>query len=60
MQRPCGREVSRRHFFEVDRYNVAVASLKALADEGTVPAAKVSQAIDKYDIDPEAPEPWTV
>ena len=30
-----------RHFFEVDRYWVTVASLKALADEGVLPREKV-------------------
>ena len=32
-----------RHFFEVDRYYVTVAALKALADEGALPAAKVAE-----------------
>ena len=49
-----------RTFFEVDRRYVVVAALKALADEGTVPAAKVTEAIGKYGIDPEKPEPTTV
>jgi pyruvate dehydrogenase E1 component len=49
-----------RRFFEVDRYQVAVAALKALADDGKMPAAKVAEAIQKYDIDSEAPDPWTV
>jgi pyruvate dehydrogenase E1 component len=40
----------RRHF-EVDRYHVAVAALKALADEGQLPAGKVAEAIEKYGID---------
>ncbi len=47
-----------RGFFEIDRHHVVVAALKALADEGEVPASKVSEAIKKYGIDPEAPEPW--
>ena len=38
----------------------AVAALKALADEGTIPAAKVAEAIAKYGLDPEKPAPWTV
>ena len=46
----------RRHF-EVNRYYVAVAALKALADEGAVPAAKVGEAIKKYGIDPEKLNP---
>jgi pyruvate dehydrogenase E1 component len=37
-----------------------VAALKALADDGEVSTAKVSEAIAKYGIDAEAPEPWTV
>ena len=49
-----------RRFFEIDRHHVAVAALKALADEGTVPNDKVAEAIKKYDLDPEAPPPWTV
>jgi pyruvate dehydrogenase E1 component len=49
-----------RRFFEVDRQHVAVAALKALADEEAIPAAKVAEAIQKYRIDPEKPAPWTV
>jgi pyruvate dehydrogenase E1 component len=49
-----------RKFFEVNRYYVAVAALKALADEGKVPAKTVAEAIKKYDIDPEKPEPTSV
>ncbi len=49
-----------RHFFEVDRYYVTVAALKALADEGTVPVAKVTDAMKKYGLDPAKPAPWTV
>ena len=43
------RKELRKHF-EVDRYHVVIAALKALADEGTLPAAKVDEAIKKYDI----------
>ena len=49
-----------RSFFEIDRYHVAVAALKALADEGDIPSKTVAEAIKKYEIDPETPEPWTV
>jgi pyruvate dehydrogenase E1 component len=49
-----------RHFFEVDRYYVTVAALKALADEGSMPAAKAGEAITRYGIDPAKPAPWTV
>ena len=49
-----------RKFFEVNRYYIALAALKALADEGQIPAAKVSEAIAKYRIDPDKPNPVTV
>jgi pyruvate dehydrogenase E1 component len=49
-----------RKFFEVNRHYVAVAALKALADEGRVPVGRVGEAIKKYGIDPEKPNPWSV
>jgi pyruvate dehydrogenase E1 component len=49
-----------RRFFEVDRFYIAIAALKALADEGALPAAKVVEAIRKYGIDAGKPAPWTV
>ncbi|AYB60551.1 pyruvate dehydrogenase (acetyl-transferring), homodimeric type [Ralstonia solanacearum] len=49
-----------RHFFEVDRYWVTVASLKALADEGVLPREKVAEALKKYNLDPNKPNPMTV
>ncbi|MCS4505107.1 pyruvate dehydrogenase (acetyl-transferring), homodimeric type [Arhodomonas aquaeolei] len=49
-----------RHFFEVDRYYVTVAALKALVDEGRLNADTAQQAIAHYDIDPDAPNPVTV
>jgi pyruvate dehydrogenase E1 component len=49
-----------RHFFEVDRYYVAVAALKALADDGVISAEEVSKAIKLYKINPDKPNPVTV
>jgi len=49
-----------RKFFEVNRYYVVVAALKALADDGRIPPARVAEAITKYKIDPEKPNPATV
>jgi len=40
-----------REHFEVNRHYIAVAALKALADEGSVPRALVADAIAKYGID---------
>jgi pyruvate dehydrogenase E1 component len=52
--------VKLRSFFEVNRYYVAVAALKALADEGKVKPARVAEAIAKFGLDAELPPPWTV
>jgi pyruvate dehydrogenase E1 component len=49
-----------RQFFEVNRFYIAIASLKALADEGKSSPAMVAEAINKYGIDPEKPNPVTV
>ena len=49
-----------RRFFEVDRQFVCVAALKALADEGTIPRKTVAEAIARFDIDPDKPNPLTV
>ena len=49
-----------RKFFEVDRYYVAIAALKALGDEGTLPKSKVEAAISKYGMDTEKAPPWKI
>ena len=49
-----------RRFFEVDRHHVAVAALYALSQEGTIPAARVAEAIARYGLDRSKPAPWTV
>jgi pyruvate dehydrogenase E1 component len=49
-----------RRFFEVDRHYVAVAALRELADEGVIDSARVQEAIDRYEIDSDAPIPTTV
>jgi pyruvate dehydrogenase E1 component len=50
--------VALRKFFEVDRHYVAIAALKVLADEGTLPKTKVEAAIAQYGIETEKPAPW--
>ena len=52
--------VKLRGFFEVDRHHVAVAALKALADDGVLDAAVVQGAIERYGIDADVAPPWTV
>jgi pyruvate dehydrogenase E1 component len=46
-----------RSHFEVDRHHIVVAALKALADEGDVPFATVSEAIKRFGIDTEKANP---
>jgi pyruvate dehydrogenase E1 component len=52
--------VKLRRFFEVDRHYVAVAALKALADEGQVEPAAVQRALEAYGLDAERPAPRRV
>ncbi len=49
-----------RAFFEIDRYHVAIAALRALADDGAIPRERIAEAIGKYPVDPERPDPWKV
>jgi pyruvate dehydrogenase E1 component len=58
-----GRSDSRaalRKFFEVDRHSIALAALKALADDGALDTDTVTQAIAKFGIDPSKPDPVTL
>ena len=48
-----------RHFFEVDRYWVTVASLKALVEDGKLEGKVVAQAMKKYSLNPEKIDPTT-
>jgi len=58
-----GRSDSRealRDFFEVNRHYVVVTALKALSDEGKLPVTKVTEAIKKYKLNPDKPNPTLV
>ena len=58
-----GRSDSRealRDFFEVNRYYVVLAALKALSDEGKLPVSKVAEAVKKYKLNGNKPNPVTV
>jgi pyruvate dehydrogenase E1 component len=48
-----------RHFFEVNRYWVVVSALSALAKDGKVKADVVAEAISKFGLDPNKPNPVT-
>ena len=49
-----------RHFFEVDRYYIVLTALKALALEQDLDMAVVHDAMVKYNLDPEKPNPRNV
>jgi pyruvate dehydrogenase E1 component len=58
-----GRSDSRaalRGFFEVDRRYIALAALKSLADDGMLDMATVLSAMQRFDLDPDKPNPVTV
>ncbi|HXA47630.1 MAG TPA: pyruvate dehydrogenase (acetyl-transferring), homodimeric type, partial [Burkholderiaceae bacterium] len=58
-----GRSDSRaklREFFEVNRHYVTVAALKSLSEEGAIAASVVAEAIAKYGINPNKPNPVTL
>jgi pyruvate dehydrogenase E1 component len=57
--RSDARDALRQHF-EVDKRFIAVAALKALADERVLDQKTVAQAIEKYGIDPDRPDPVTL
>lgn len=55
-----GRSDSRsklRYFFEVDRHFVAIAALKSLQDDGVIGADVVADAIQRFGIDADKPNP---
>jgi len=54
--RSDSRAALRRHF-ETDAAHLVVAVLAALADTGNAKGEEVADAIARYDIDAEAPEP---
>ena len=49
-----------RAHFEVDRHYVTLAALNALAADGAVPGKVVAEAIERYGIDPDKPNPVLV
>ncbi|GJI90668.1 MULTISPECIES: pyruvate dehydrogenase (acetyl-transferring), homodimeric type [Duganella] len=48
-----------REFFEVNRYYITVAALKSLAEEGKIDAKVVEQAVVKYGLNADKPNPVT-
>ena len=48
-----------REFFEVNRYYITVAALKSLSEEGKIDVKVVEQAVVKYGLDANKPNPVT-
>ncbi len=46
-----------RHFFEVDRFFIVVAALDALVKENVIDSTLVTEALKKFNIDPDKPDP---
>ena len=49
-----------RSFFEVDTSHIVVAALTSLMNQHAMNPDVVASAIERYEIDPDAPAPWTV
>ncbi|MDQ8039023.1 MAG: pyruvate dehydrogenase (acetyl-transferring), homodimeric type [Rickettsiella sp.] len=49
-----------RLFFEVNRFYIVLASLHALVEEGMLSSNKIQEALKKYNIDTEKPDPVKV
>ena len=47
-----------RSFFELDRHHIVLAALQALAQERTIPAATVADALERYGLSADAVAPW--
>ena len=56
--RSDSREQLRRHF-EIDAEHIVVATLSALAQSGDAKPEEVSEAIKRYDIEPDRPSPYS-
>ncbi|HEX8403809.1 MAG TPA: pyruvate dehydrogenase (acetyl-transferring), homodimeric type [Duganella sp.] len=48
-----------REFFEVNRYYITVAALKSLSEEGKIDVKVVEEAVVKYGLNPNKPNPVT-
>jgi pyruvate dehydrogenase E1 component len=49
-----------RNFFEVDQYHIAYVAIKALVDSGALPKEKAVEALKKYKINSDKPNPINV
>ena len=57
--RSDARKALRQHF-EVDKRYIVITALNALAEDGALDRKTVAEAIEKYGIDPDRPDPVTL
>ena len=51
---------SLRDFYEVDRFHITLATLRALVADGSIEKPVLSQAIKKYGLKSDRPNPWDI
>ena len=49
-----------RRFFEVDRYYIVLTAIRSLANENKIGMEMVEKVMNKYNLDPEKPNPISV
>ncbi|MEZ5657980.1 MAG: pyruvate dehydrogenase (acetyl-transferring), homodimeric type [Burkholderiaceae bacterium] len=52
------RRLALRRFFEVDRFEIALAALRALVDAGELDEPVMAQAIERFGLEPDPTPPW--
>lgn len=51
---------SLRDFYEVDRFHITLATLKALSADGSIKKSLLGEAIKKYGLKSDRPNPWDI
>ena len=49
-----------RDFYEVDRFHITLATLKALVADGAIEKKTLAKAIQKYGLEGNKPNPWDI
>ena len=49
-----------RGFFEVDKYNIALAAIESLVRLQVIDSSVLSEALVRFEINSDAPDPWTI
>ena len=47
-----------RKFFEIDKFQIVIAALDALCDQGKIPKSVLKSALQKYNINTNSEHPW--